>query len=830
MLVQAISGLAGSGKTQIAVEYAYRYHRDYTVILWLRGDKRDALREDWNAIALQLRLPTKEKGERVVDTIRTWLKTHTRWLLILDNDEDLTLLQTLVPSNIHGHILLTTRSQTTGSMAQRVDLCSIGRDDAVLFLLRRTKKLSQDAILAEAQPIDRKKAGEIASLLGDHPLALDQAGAYIEETGCSLDDYLGRYSTNRAALLGMRGGGLGTDHTASVKTTFVHSFEKVAQMRPIGPAALELLRFCAFLDASAISEELIRHAAPELGTVLQPIASDPLALDSAIALLRKYSLVIRISETKLLSLHPLIQVVLRDWMSEEVRFEWVVRTVRAVNVAFPDVEEVQNWPRCQQAIHHVQACITLITHYSLRSLEAARLLYQAGMYFRIQAQYEEAEELLAKAVAMLKTMPEPKEIATDLRTTFWRYHTHGIYGEAKAQLQKELSHAERILGPAHLHVAMVRLRLADLYYKQGRYDDAERLFLQSLSIQEQNVGLLHPCVACNFNGLGLVYSALGKYQLAKTYFLHALSVWERMPEPQHPFMASTLGALARLATTLGDYSAAEDYLQRERVHLELTLQPLHPALASTFNDWAVLCMAQGRYDQVEILLDSAMAILEKTVGLKHASTARILYTRAQFYILCSKYIQADQLLQKALDIREQAFGSQHLDVASTVNTLADVYVALRRYGLASELYNQALEIRGTFLGTEHVDVAQTLNGIANLFFIQIAYTDAEIYFKRALTIREQVFGLEHPDVAQTLHDLAKLYSNRKRFEEAEPLFRRALAIREKMLGPMHLAVGITAKSFVLTLWALGKKEEATEMLKRAKRILEKYAYLHIEDA
>ena len=827
-LVQAISGLAGGGKTQLAVEYAYRHHRDYTVILWLRGDKRDALREDWNMLATQLRLPIKEKGERVADTVKSWLKTHTRWLLILDNDEDLTLLHTLVPSNVHGHILLTTRTQTTGSMAQRVDLCNMVRDEAILFLLRRTKRLSQDALLMDARPVDRKKANEIAALLGDHVLALDQAGAYIEETGCSIDDYLCLYSTSRAQLLNMRGG-LGVEHAASVRVTFVHSFEKVAQIRPGGPAALELLYFCAFLDASAIPEELIRYAASELGTILQPVANDALLLDAAIALLRKYSLVNRVSETKLLSLHPLVQVVLQDWMSEKIRSEWVARTVRAVNTAFPDIEEVQNWHRCQQAIPHVQACITLITQYNLHSVEAARLLYQAGFYFRIQAQYDKAEALLASAVAMLRTIPEPKEVATDFRTAFWRHHTHGIYGEAKSQLQKELTHAEHVLGPAHLHVATVRLKLAELYYKQGRYDDAENLFLQSLSIKAQNVDLMHPCVACNFNGLGLIYFTQGKYPLAQSYFLHALSIWENLPEPQHPFMGGTLGALARLAITLGKYDAAETYLHRERVHLELTLQPLHPALAASFNDWAILCMAQGRYDQVEILLDSAQAILVQTVGLKHASAARVLYTRAQFYALCGKYIQAEQLLQEVLSIREQAFGFQHPDVASTVNMLADVYVAQRRYGLADELYKQALEIRESILGTEHPDVAQTLNGMAGLSFIQTAYEDAEYYYIRALAIREKVFGVEHPDVAQTLNDLAKLHSNRKRFEKAEPLFRRALAIREKTSGSMHLEVGTSAKSFVLTLWAMNKREEATEWLKRAKQIREKYAYLYAMD-
>ena len=831
-LVQAISGLSGSGKTQIALEYAYRHHRDYSVILWLRGEKRELLREDWNAIATQLHLPAKEKGERIADSVRAWLKANTRWLLILDNDEDLTLLHTLVPSTVRGHILLTTRTQATGSMAQRLDLCHMARDEATLFLLRRIKKLSQDSLLTEARPTDRKKASEIAALLGDHPLALDQAGAYIEETGCSLADYICRYSTNHAKLLDMRGG-LGTDHLTSVKTTFVHLFEKIAQGSSIGPAALELLYFCAFLDPTAIPEELISYAAPELGPILQPVASDPLALDAAIALLRKHSLVNRISDTKLLSLHPLVQTVLKDWMSEKVHRVWIERTVRAVNAAFPDIEEVQNWYRCQQAMPHIQVCLALITQYTLLSPEAARLLYQAGLYFRVQAQYDSAEKLLMRAATMHKqvALPAQKETAADLGIDFWRHYSYGVYTETEHLIQKELVYAETVLGPTHQHVATIRLKLAELYYKQGRYSDAENLFLQSLSIKEHNVGLLHSCVACNFNGLGLVYSSLGKYPLAKSHFLNALTIWEKLPEPQHPFMGSTLGALARLSITLGKYDEAELYLKRERVHLELTLQPLHPSIAACLNDWAALCIAQGRYDQVEILLDKAQDILAQTVGLKHASAARILYTRAQLYIRCGRYNQAEQLLQEVLSIREQAFGFRHPEVASTVNMLADVYYLEKRpYNLSKELYEQALEVRESVLGIEHPDVAQTLSGMARLAFMETAYEDAERYYMRALAIREKVFGKEHPDVAQTLNDLAKLHNNRKRYDRAEPLFRKALAIREKTLGATHFEVGDSAKSFSLTLWAIGNRAEATQWLQRAKEIREKYAYLHAMDS
>src|SRR5207253_3070156 len=206
--------------------------------------------------------------------------------------------------------------------AQHIDLEKMTLEEGALFLLRRTKILAQDAFLEEASTADCQNAKFIAEILDGLPLALDQAGGYIEETGCNLSNYLNLYQAGRKKLLGKRGS-FDFDHLASVTDTFSYSLEKIEK---ISPTAVELLRFCAFLHPDAIPEELIINGATELGPTLQPVATDPFLLDAAVAILRRFSLVRRNSGTNTLSMHRLVQAVLQDSMSEQI---WVERTVQA---------------------------------------------------------------------------------------------------------------------------------------------------------------------------------------------------------------------------------------------------------------------------------------------------------------------------------------------------------------------------------------------------------------------------------------------------------------------------------------------------------------------
>ena len=393
----AISGLGGIGKTQTAVEYAYRYQQEYQYVLWLQANTRETLISDVVTLADLLTLPEKdtEDQSRTIEAVKRWFEEHSNWLLIVDNADDLPMTDTFLPRKGRGHILLTTRSHSMSGRAQRVDVEAMGADEGVLFLLRRAALMPPDGALASIADAVRAQATAIVQALGGLPLALDQAGAYIEETGCSLSRYLELYQERRKALH-QRRSKHPTDHPEPVATTWSLSFQKVEQANP---AAAELLRFCAFLSPDAIPEALITEGVHYLSPLLQSLASDPMKLDDAMGELLAYSLIRRNAETTTLSVHRLVQAVLIDEMNEETQQQWAERVVRVVSQLFP-FPTAETWPLCRTYLPHALLCDTYIQRWNMTSQEAAHLLNNIASYLDDVAQYPEAEPLYQRALAI----------------------------------------------------------------------------------------------------------------------------------------------------------------------------------------------------------------------------------------------------------------------------------------------------------------------------------------------------------------------------------------------------------------------------------------------
>ena len=647
---QAISGLGGVGKTQTAVEYAYRYSHEYDAVLWVKADSRESLISDYVVVANMLNLPGKnlEDQNLTVAAVKRWLENNTGWLLILDNADDPKIAREFIPSAEKGHVLLTTRAQAMGGIAQRIEIEKMAQEEAVLFLLRRANIIAEKAGRDTASQTDQEEAEAIVKEMDGLPLALDQAGAYIEETSCGLSGYLDLYQSYRSELLKRRGD-LVSDHPESVATTWDISFKKIEEANP---AATELLRFCAFLHPDEIPEELFTKGASELEPRLQIIAEDLFELNTVIREILKFSLLRRNSSTKTLNIHRLVQAVLKDDMNNSTQRQWVERAVRVVNQALPRVE-FPEWPHYERLLSQAQTCIALIRDWDLEFPESARMLDQTGEYLRERARF----------------------------------------GEAGPLLQRSLAIREKVIGPESPDVATSLNNLAELYRVQGKYAEAEPFYSRALEIREKVFGEEHPDVAASLNNLALLYGAQGKHVEEETLHRQALEIREKVLESEHPDVAKSLHNLAYCYFARGQYQKAAPFYQQAREILEKALGAEHPDVAISLGNIAGLYRDQGRYEEAEPLYLQARAIREKVLGAEHPDMASGLNNLATLYSKQGKYTSAESLYKRAQSIIRNTLGPDHPNMAVFLDNYAGMLRKAKKKGKAAKMSNRAKAIR-----------------------------------------------------------------------------------------------------------------------------------------
>ncbi len=728
--------MPGVGKTQLALKYAERHHQDYAAGLWVSAASRESLQSGFAALAEVLHLPERNEAdqEKAVAAVRRWLNTTDQpWLLILDNADELELLQSFLPSG-RGHYLLTTRVQDVHSVATAEPVKIMELADGAQLLLRRAGRLRLNQPLGDAQAKDRDQAITLAEELGGLPLALDQAGAFVAATGVSLAEYLDLYRQRGQKLRAQRGP-LDLAHP-SVTVTFTLAFEKVAERNP---AAVELLRACAFLHPDAIPEELLIEGAPEWGEPLAAALADSWARVELFATLNRFSLLARALDTQTLTLHRVVQAVLRDELDEDSQRRWAERAVRAVDRGFPDPEEFSTWSQCERLLPQAQAAATRIAREDFAFEEGGRLLNNAAYYVHDRGRYAEAEPLYQRALAIL----------------------------------------ERALGPDHPDVATSLNNLAALYRDQGRYAEVEPLQQRALTIQEHALGPNHPNVATSLDSLAALYRIQGRYAEVEPLHDRALDIWERTLGPNHPNVATSLDNLAALYRTQGRTAEAEPLYQRALDIRERALGSDHPHVATSLNNLAALCRTQGRTAEAELLYQRALAIQERVRGPNHPDVATSLDNLAELYRTQGRYAEVEPLHQRALAIQKRALGPNHPDVATSLNNLVALYYIQGRTAKAEPLFQRAMAIQERALGPNHPDVATSLNNLATLYYIQGRSAEAELLYQRALAIQEHARGPNHLLVAAALENYASLLAQTGRSARAAFLIRRAQTIRER---------------------------------------------------
>jgi hypothetical protein len=421
-----LNGLDGIGKTQLALAYAYTYKHNYEAVFWIDASDHSVLVSGLTHLTDVLRLKLskvqKQDEQNVMEAVRQWLEEHANWLFILDHIEDPLSAQNLIPALGSGHVLFTAETLVTGTVASTTfTLDELKPEDGALLLLRRAKKIEAQDALERATDRNRVGALELSQMLGNLPLMLDQAGAYIEDTGIDIPSYLEYYSNNnwRHELLHWRDV-MAPDHPDAVVETWKHAFEAVQK---VNPAAYDLLCFCAFLHHEAIPEEIISIGAVNLIPIFQTFAN-PLQKNHAIAALRKYALLYQDTTMRTFSMNRMVQEVLRDKMNEGEQRQWVERVIKSVYRAIRDTTISAPSSLTQlyrRYFPHVCVCASYIKDWNIALEEAAQLLSHMGSHLHDYVQQEHIVEhtpivdALESYAVLLKKMNQLAE-ATKLIT------------------------------------------------------------------------------------------------------------------------------------------------------------------------------------------------------------------------------------------------------------------------------------------------------------------------------------------------------------------------------------------------------------------------------
>lgn len=616
----AIHGLGGVGKSQLAAEYAYRHAADYQLVWWIRSEEAATFASDYVGLAAKLELPEKdEREQRVVATaVREWLNHNADWLLVLDNARSIEDLQECLPQSRAGHVLITSRNPNWGRVARALEVEVLDREASVKFLVQRTGQT------------DERAASLLADELGDLPLALEQAGAYIEATGESLAGYRKMFQTSWRELLLE---GKPDDYPDTVAVTWRISFDRAQEE---SPAAGELLNLCVFLAPDDIPLSILRDGVNHLWPPLAEVVADKLAFNKAIAALRRYSLVERNDES--LSVHRLVQLVARDRLPIDEQGKWAEAAVRVVNTAFPqESSDVRTWAKCAQLLHHAAAVVESGERLQVDRAATARLANQTGLYFHGRAQYAEAKQAFERALRL----------------------NEAVFGSNHPSVATNLNNLGNVLQD-----------LSDLAGAWGCYKRA-------LRIDQADFGFNHPNVVRDLNNLGTVLRDLENFAEARQFFELALQIVEVVYGTDHRYVAAAASNLGAVLGDLEDLTGAQLCFERALRTDEAASGSDHPDVAIDVNNLGNVLQKLGHFAQARQCFERALRIDKAAFGNGHPRVAVDLNNLGNVLKDLRNLAEARSCYEQALQVFEKVLGANHPYTVGVGNSLEELKRAMR---------------------------------------------------------------------------------------------------------------------------------------------------------
>jgi tetratricopeptide (TPR) repeat protein len=778
LLPHALQGMGGVGKTQLAIEYAYRFAPDYEVIWWIPADQSALVRSSLAALAPRLGL-TGIAPERVEDGVRAVLDSlrrgdpYRRWLLIFDNADQPEAIRDLLP-NGPGDVLVTSRNHRWQSIVDTVEVDVFTRAESLEFLHRRVPGSADD------------DSNRLAEELGDLPLALEQAGALQAETGMSVAEYLDLLNTEARKLLAENPP---SDYPMPVAAAWSLS---MARLRDQMPFALELLRRCAFFGPEPIPRDLLQRGRYVLGSPLREALGDPIIVSRGMRELGRYALARIDNNRKTLQVHRLIQKLLRDELSADeagtIRHE-VHLLLAAVDPGDP--EEPENWPDYHKLLAHVgPSDIARCQRPDVRMLmhRVTSYLYHIGDHTTCFAEIDRALQQWRA-----DSSDDDRDVLRMEGTKAFVLWALGQHAEAADIRESVRRRQEELFGPDHEDTLYTTSGYGADLRAGGRFAAALELD-QALLDRHKRVFGDHRDTFAVAHNLATDCCLVGDYR-------RALEIDEQNHQDRldyyarddNPWVLTSLGAIARDLRLAGEYAAAVRTARQTRQMFEdLTQQRILPEghvwVLLQAKDYSVALRKIGSFPEALALADQVHRSYQRAFGADHPETLGAAINLGNAQRAAGDLRDAATRTEDTITRYRAVWGADHPFTHGCAMNLAIVQRLLGHPELARELLEHALAGLQRTVGADH---HFTLTCLTNLAAAVAELGDARTareLDEQALRQLRAALGDNHPHTLACEAGLALDCRALGRHDEADELAQDTRNRHLATLGERHPSV------------------------------------------